>query len=389
MTYQPDRVIIHVDMDAFFAAVEQRDNPALRKKPVVVGADPKGGQGRGVVSTCSYEARQFGIHSAMPIAIAYRKCPYAVFLPVNGAKYSRVSEEVFEVLAQFTPDVEPISIDEAFLDVTGSYHFYKTPYGTANKIKEAIQKKVNLTASVGIAPVKMIAKMASAHCKPDGVLEIKKDEVLNFLKPLPVEKLWGVGDKSKMILNQLGILTIGDLARWPLNVLYEKFGEHGQHLFDLSHGIDPRPIVTEAEAKSVSHEHTFETDTDNRQEIEETFLALSEKVSRRLRKAQLKGKTLSVKIRLKGFKTFTRAFTFKEGTNFTNTIYHKAQELFVGFYKPGMKIRLLGVRLSQFAEPYIKESLFEDALEIKKEGVHQAIDEIKDKFGESAIRWGG
>ena len=329
------RVIIHVDMDAFFASVEQRDAPHLKGKPVVVGADPKGGQGRGVVSTCSYEARRFGIHSAMPISLAYQRCPQAVFLPGNFKKYREVSEEIFNILYNFTPHIEPVSIDEAFLDITGSFHFYETPFKTALAIKDQIKKKVQLTASIGIAPVKMVAKIASDYAKPDGLLEVKEEDVLNFLWPLTINKLWGVGPKTQEMLNKIGIKTIGELAHQSPEVLYERFGEHGLHLYDLANGLDPREVIGDDEIKSVSHEHTFETDTDNREEIYKIILELSEKLSRRLRKLELKAKTLTFKIRLKGFKTYTRALTLAERTNFFDTIHQKSKELFDEFFKPG------------------------------------------------------
>jgi len=383
------RTIAHIDMDAFFAAVEQRDNPKLRGKPVVIGADPKGGAGRGVVSTCSYEARKFGIRSAMPISQAYRLCPHAVFLSGNGAKYRKASEEVFAILERFTPDIEPISIDEAFLDITGSYHFHKTPSGTAFRIKQDIKNEVGLTASIGIAPMKFVAKIASDYCKPDGLLEITQEKIFDFLWPLPIEKLWGVGPKSKVILNSMKITTIGDLAKLPQDELYEKFGEHGLHLYNLSHAVDPRGVETDDEIKSVSHEHTFDTDTADREEIESTLLYLSEKVSRRLRKYELKGRTLTIKVRLKGFKTYTRALTLPERTNFADTIYKKSVDLLGEFISQKKQIRLIGVRIANFEDQYVQESLFRDQVAAKNENVHKALDLIKNKFGDRAIHRGG
>jgi len=381
-------IIAHIDMDAFFAAVEQRDHPELLGKPVVVGADPKKGRGRGVVSTASYEARVYGIHSAMPISKAYRLCPHAVFLPGSMKKYSKVSNQIFDIFYDFTPEIEPISVDEAFLDLTGSFHFYKTPYNTCVALKERIKKETRLTASVGIAPVKMAAKIASDLCKPDGLLEIKEGGLLDFLWPLKIEKLWGVGPKTKETLNRMKIETIGDIARTPLEILRNRFGENGEHLYSLANGIDPRQVVLEEEAKSVSNEHTFERDTADKDEIYRTLLYLSEKVSRRLRKDNLKGKTLTVKIRLADFKTYTRAFTYPERTNFTDTIYRKAKEVFDGFYKSGMKVRLLGVRLSHFNDPYVQENLFEDEKNVRLEKIHRAVDSVKNRFGEDAIRHG-
>lgn len=342
----------------------------------------------GVVSTCSYEARVYGVHSAQPISLAYRLCPHAVFLPVDGEKYHKVSEEIFKTLYDFTPDLQPLSIDEAFLDITGSYHLFKTPFVTAQAIKKRILEKVQLTCSIGLAPNKMVAKIASDFCKPNGLLEIKPDKIFEFLWPLPVEKLWGVGPKTKTLLSQLGIRTVGDLAKIPLPDLSARFGQFGKHLYELSHGIDDRSVETEEEIKSVSHEHTFERDTQNREEIDEVLLYLSEKVSRRLRKNDLKGKTLTVKIRLKGFQTYSRAHTFSGRTNFFEDIYHQAKTIFEEFYKKGTAIRLIGVRLSNFDDPYVRESLFVLPSNEKKEKIHHAVDLIKDKFGETAIHRG-
>ena len=381
----PAKVFVHVDMDAFFAAVEQRDNPRLDGQPVVIGADPQHGRGRGVVSTCSYEARAFGVHSAMPISTAYRLCPHAVFLPVDMRKYSQASDEIFDILYDFTPDIEPLSIDEAFLDITGSWHLFGTPLNTCLEIKKRIKSQVRLTASIGIAPIKMAAKIASDLSKPDGLLEIHLENLFDFLWPLPIEKLWGVGPKTKEALNILGIKTVGELARISLHDLRRRLGEHGEHLYHLANGIDPRDIVTELAAKSISHEHTFDADTGRQNEIQEVLMSLSEKVSRRLRRLSIKGKTLTLKVRLKGFQTYTRAFTFGERTNFSDTIYKKVWELFIEFYKPGMNIRLVGVKISHFEDPYVQDSLFEDKDMMRQEKVHSAVDRIKDKFGETAI----
>lgn len=377
-----------MDMDAFFAAVEQNDNPTLKGKPVVIGADPQHGKGRGVVSTCSYEARKFGIHSAMPISQAYRLCPQAVFLRGRHSRYAQVSDQILGILYDFTPDIEPISIDEAFLDITGTYHFYKTPLKTCQEIKARIKRDTGLTASIGIAPVKMVAKIASDICKPDGLLEITQDKVLDFLWPLPIEKLWGVGPKTKSFLNQAGIRTIGDLAHARRERLVDDLGDHGEHLFDLANGIDERDVVFDEEVKSVGHEHTFEKDTGDKELIKKTLLYLSEKVSRRLRQDELKGKTIAIKVRLKGFKTYTRAVTLPESTNFVEDIFMTAKNLFESLYTQGAFIRLLGVRVTNFKNFYIQESLFEDKGKDKKERVHKAVDDIKNKFGESSIHRG-
>jgi DNA polymerase-4 len=382
------KVILHIDMDAFFAAVEQRDNPSLVGKPVIVGADPKGGKGRGVVSTCSYEARPFGVHSAMPISTAYRLCPRGIFLPPDFSKYKQASNEIFDILENYTPDIEPISIDEAFLDITGTFHLHGTPAALAAHMKEEIRRRVKLTASVGIAPVKMVAKIASDVGKPDGLLEINPEGVQNFLGPLPVERLWGVGKKSKSALNNLGIYKIGDFLKMPRIRAYELFGEHGLHLFDLASGIDPREVVIHDEARSVSHEHTFDIDEPDPEKVIKVLFILSQKLSRRLRKEDLKGKTVSIKVRLENFQTFTRAKTLERHTNFVDTIDRQSRQLFTEFFKRGMRIRLIGVRMAQFEDPYVSDWLFTDPAETKKESVHRAVDALKDRFGEGSIHWG-
>ncbi|MDD3374558.1 MAG: DNA polymerase IV [Candidatus Omnitrophica bacterium] len=379
------KTIVHIDMDAFFASVEQADNPALKGKPVVIGADPKHGKGRGVVSTCSYEARKFGIHSAMPISAAYQKCPHAIFLPGRMSRYREISDHVFRILYDFTPDIEPISIDEAFLDITGTRRLHGTAVKTCLKIKERINKETGLTASVGIAPIKMAAKIASDLCKPDGILEIKKDKMLDFLWPLPIEKLWGVGPKTKIYLNKLGIQTIKDLAKHSRQELCQKLGESGDHFYYLANGIDPRGVELEGETKSVSHEHTFEIDTKDKEVLYKILLYLSEKVSRRLRLEGLKGKTVTIKVRYEGFQTYTRAATLGFSTNFVDNIYQKAKELFEGFYSASNKVRLIGVKVSNFKNLYVQENLFEDQTDKKKECIHKAVDSIKDKYGEKSI----
>lgn len=382
------KVILHIDMDAFFAAVEQRDHPYLKGKPVIIGADPKGGKGRGVVSTCSYETRVFGVHSAMPISTAYRLCPQAVFLPPDFRKYKHASQQVFKILERFTPDIEPISIDEAFLDITGTFHLYGSPSALALHIKEDIRREVNLAASIGIAPVKMVAKIASDVSKPDGLIEVKPDDVHNFLAPLPIERLWGVGKKTKDVINRLGIKTIGDFLKFSRPNAFEHLGEYGLHLFDLASGIDPREVCAHGEAKSVSHEHTFDIDEADPQKVIEVLFILSQKVSRRLRKENLKGRTVSIKVRVQNFQTFTRAKTLNARTNFVDTIDGHARQLFLDFFKKGMKVRLIGVRLSGFEDPYVVDGLFTHPRDVKKENVHHAVDLLKDRFGEGMIHWG-
>jgi nucleotidyltransferase/DNA polymerase involved in DNA repair len=375
-------------MDAFYAAIEQRDLPSLLGKPVVVGADPKKGRGRGVVSTCSYEAREYGIHSAMPISIAYRKCPHAVYLPVNMKKYVRESRIVFQTLEQFTPDIEPVSIDEAFLDITASHHLFGTPRETCIEIKAAIKNKTGLTASLGMAPNKMTAKIASDLEKPDGLVIVNREELLNFLHRLPVEKLWGVGKRTREAFKSVGIYTIGDLARQDLKPFIQQYGKAGEHAWKLANGIDPREVRMDEGVKSVSNEHTFAQDETQSKRILDTLMYLSEKVSRRLRKKCLTGRTVSLKIRFSDFKTYTRAETLDSPTNFVEDIYacvaHQAQQ-----FKPDKRpVRLLGVRVSNLLPAETQPGLFDDNTgpQGKKERLHQAMDIIKDKYGEKAIK---
>jgi DNA polymerase IV len=384
------RIIFHVDMDAFFASVEQRDRPALKGKPVIVGADPKGGRGRGVVSTCSYEARVFGIRSAMPISKAYQLCPSGIFLPPDMGKYMEVSHQIFTVFSDFTPDVEPISCDEAFLDMTHTFHLFGTPVETGAVIKKRVLDRIHLTASVGIAPNKLIAKMASDHCKPDGLLEITAEHVLEFLWPLPVRALWGVGEETENVLKEIGINTVGDLAKTPRVSLMKIFGINGDHLWMLANGYDDRSVAAgdDAGAKSVSREYTFEEDSNDRKILYEILGELSEDVSRKLRKERLKGKTITLKLRSSDFKTITRAETLSDRTNFFDEIYKTARRLFDGCWPPQRKIRLIGVRVSNFENPYYQESLFSDQNAQQKERVHKAVDQIKDKYGEHSIRRG-
>ncbi len=383
-----ERFIAHLDMDAFYASVEQRDNPAYRGKPVVVGADPKGGSGRGVVSACSYEAREYGIHSALPISMAYRKCPYAVFVRGDMKKYVRISRQIFAILERFTPDVEPISIDEAFLDITGSYHLFGTPEDTCRRIKSMVREETGLTASIGMAPNKMTAKIASDLEKPDGLVIVSREGLLRFLHPLPVEKLWGVGKRTLVALQGLNIHTIGDLARWGEKEMADRLGKAGTHVWRLANGLDPREVRAGGEVKSIGNEHTFAVDETSRERVEDSLMWLSEKVSRRMRRQGYKGRTVTLKIRLADFSTFTRAATLKSSTNFVDDLYRTALQKLTEF-KPGLQpIRLIGIQVSNLEQEEQQLGLFGSTgtNTEKKERLHSAVDTIKDRYGESAIK---
>lgn len=379
------RFIAHVDMDAFFAAIEQRDNPALCGRPVIVGANPKKGRGRGVVSTCSYEARKFGIHSAMPISIAYRKCPQAIFLPVNMEKYTEVSHRIYDILYDFTPHIEPISIDEAFLDITGSYRLFGTPRKACALIKSRIKEETGLTASVGLAPTKMAAKVASDLRKPDGFVEVAGDGLLEFLWPLDISRMWGLGKKTEVVFRSMGMNTIGDIAKKDIMELTGMFGKNGAHFWYLANGVDEREVETERETKSIGNETTFDKDTLDKSKIEGTLMSLCEKVSGRLRKESSKGRTITLKIRLEGFKTYTRSVTRYMPTNFADVLYKEIKNLYNRFDTDGRKVRLVGVQVSNLSSTDSRYSLFHEKSDKKREDIHKALEKIKKKFGENSI----
>ncbi|MFH0888240.1 MAG: DNA polymerase IV [Planctomycetota bacterium] len=397
-----NRYIIHIDMDAFFAAVEQRDHPELKGKPVIIGSDPKAGQGRGVVATCSYEARRYGIHSAMPISIAYGKCPKGVFLPVDMEKYLVVSDQIVGILEDFTPEIEPVSVDEAFLDISRTHHLFGGPMETCRRIKARIKNELNLTASVGLAPTKMAAKIASESGKPDGMVEVRPERLQEFIRPLGIRKIWGLGEKTQIILNRIGINTIGQLADYSPEKLVRLLGANGYQIHQLAQGIDSGEVRARTEVKSISNEITFEKDTAERGVIDSTLMRLSEKVAGRLRHQRLKARTITLKIRLSGFETYTRALTLNEPTCFDDAVYQTIKKLATDFDYQGKKIRLLGVKASNFsATPQqspdnfgsqpVQAELFSGAvqpIDVKKEKLHQAIDKLKERFGEDAIRRG-
>lgn len=386
-----ERVIVHIDMDAFFAAIEQRDRPECRNKPVIVGADPKGGRGRGVVSTCSYEARVYGVHSAMPISLAFRRCPRGVFLPVRMEAYAAESRRIRTVLEEFTPLIEPVSIDEAFLDVSGSLHLFGSKGDLARLIQERIAQETKLSVSVGIAPVKMVAKMASDIRKPAGIVIVEPAEVEAFLRPLPVKRLWGVGEKSRLELGRLGIGTIGDLADYDVGELVRRFGQHGAHISELARGRDDRPVSPDEESKSIGAENTFEFDTDDPQRIQSTLMGLCEEVAHRLRDDRKRGRTVTTKVRLEGFITLTRAQTLPDRTDTAREIYRVAWENFLRAEPEGKKIRLLGVSVSGFEGGDLRQGGLFDAPRQrlpaqKQRSLDAAVDRARARFGDGALR---
>ncbi len=384
-------MIFHVDMDAFFAAVEQLKNPEYRGKPVIVGADPKKGQGRGVVSTASYEARKFGVHSAMPISKAYKRCPQGIYVYPNGKLYGEFSRQIFEILETFTPQIQKISIDEAFLDVTGHQVVIGGKYSTpaVKKLGEAIKTRVfsetGLTASIGVATTKSVAKIASDMDKPDGLTIVMPDRVREFLDPLPVTKIWGVGKKTLQTLTRLGIRTVRQLREYPLDALEQKFGKMGLHLHRMANGIDERDVTTREEIKSVSHETTFLEDQTDRELLISTLLLLSEKVSTRLRKHHFRGKTIQIKLRFSDFSTFTRNKTLPDPTNLTDQIFAVSKRLFEQFDNVQKPVRLIGVGVSQLQREGGMQLSLWDTENQRKSDLEKIMDELQQKYGKKAL----
>ncbi len=371
--------ILHVDLDAFFAAVEQRDRPELRGKPVIVGGDPGV---RGVVSAASYEARAFGVHSALPLRTAAARCPGGVFLPVDGAKYRRESRRVMEILGRFTPLLEQVSIDEAFLDVAGSEALFGAPDEIARRIKAAVRDEVGLTVSVGAATSKLVAKVGSDLRKPDGLVVVPPGEEAAFLAPLPITRLWGVGEQTRAALADHAVRTIGDLAALPVDVLVRRLGAHGATLHERALGTDPSPVTPEVAAKSVSHEHTFDVDTADQEVIERTLLALSEGVASRLRAGGVRAATVAVKVRDSSFRTVSRQRTLAEPTDLADPIYRVALEL-VRPEVRAKRIRLLGVGAHGLGEP-AQLGLFASE-DPRRRAAAEAQDEIRRRYGNRAL----
>jgi nucleotidyltransferase/DNA polymerase involved in DNA repair len=377
------RTILHVDMDAFFAAVEQRDRPELRGQPVIVGADPRGGRGRGVVSTASYEARRFGVGSAMPISEAFRRCPHGVYLQPDMGRYARESERIMEILGRFTDLVEPVSIDEAFLDVTGSARALGTGEAIARKLKQAIRDETGLTASVGVAASKLVAKIASDLQKPDGLTVVPPGTETAFLAPLAVRRLWGVGPKMEETLAKLGVRTIGDLQALDPARLERRVGTHGHDLQRLARGEDERELPREPEgARSVGHEHTFGEDTADRERLRAVLLQLADSVAARLRAHGLRARTVTLKYRDEDFRTTTHARTLKRPTDSGGELFRVASELFAEVH--GRKrVRLVGISTSHFGEATAQLGLFDAKPEPAK--LDRLRDELARRFGDESV----
>ncbi len=380
------RTILHVDMDAFYAAVEQRDHPEYRGKPVIVGSDPKQGKGRGIVATCSYEARKFGVHSAQPISKAWKLCPQGVYVLPDMEKYGRVSGRVMAILQEFSNMIEQISIDEAFLDVTGSARLFGDGADIARKIKSRIREELGLTASVGVAANKFVAKVASDLKKPDGLVVVEPGHEKEFLAPLPVGRLWGVGPKTEASLKQAGLEKIGQIAGLQHSELAARLGKTGAHLWQLSQGIDDRPVVPEEGFKSIGHETTFDRDTADRELLHSTLLHLSEKVAQRLRSNGARARTIAIKFRESDFSTFTRRITLNAPVNTAEQILPAAERLLKSLLREGVLVRLIGVYASNFEiETAGKQMSFLSPAPLKDQKLASALDSIAHRFGDQAI----
>lgn len=382
------RSILHVDMDAFYASVEQRDHPPYGGQPVVVGADPKGGRGRGVVAACSYEARAFGVRSALPISQAWKLCPGAVFLRPRFERYAEVSEAVFSILRRYTDCVEPVSIDEAFLDVTGSVRLFGEGAAVGRRIKDAVREDLGLVASVGVAPNKFVAKVASDLEKPDGFVVVPREAVAAFLAPLPLGRLWGVGPKTAERLLRVGLKTIGDVARLRPRDLAGLLGEGAEHLANLARGEDDRPVEAGEEAKSLGAETTFEEDVDDPEVVRRTLLELADRVASRLRRRRLQAGGVTLKFRDARFATCTRAAVLACPTNLGEDLYREVLVLLDRVPRSGRRVRLVGVtatRLKPEGSGTVQLGLFEAPGSGRRRELFRAVDALEARFGAGVV----
>jgi DNA polymerase-4 len=376
--------ILHVDMDAFYASIEVRDRPQLAGKPVVVGGDGT----RGVVLSATYEARAFGVHSAMPVIRARRLCPRAIFVPPRPRVYAAASREVMAIFGSITPVVEPLSLDEAFLDVSGALRLLGSPATIGTRVKALVAEQQGITCSVGIAPTKSVAKIASARCKPDGLLVVPAAGVLDFLHPLPVAALWGVGERTGEVLARLGLRTVADIAHTPLSALERELGvAHGSHLAALAWGRDERRVTPAVPEKSIGAEETFDTDVADPERIRRELLRLSGRTANGLRSGGYVARTISVKLRLANFKTMTRSRTLAHPTDVAHEIYATACSLFAAAGLDGARLRLVGVRASGLvpaANAVVQPTL--DDRPVGWREAEQAVDQIARRFGAGAVR---
>jgi DNA polymerase-4 len=380
-------VILHVDLDAFYAAVEQRDDPKLRGKPVLVGGSVR----RGVVASCSYEARKFGIASAMPMAEAMRRCPRAIVVPHRMSRYAEASRAFFAILGDFSPDVEGLSLDEAFLDIAGSERLLGPPRDIGHAIKKRVRDELQLVASVGAAPIKLAAKIASDIDKPDGLRIVEPDGLLSFLHPLPMTRLWGVGEATRAILASMGLSTIGDVARYPEAALVGRLGATtGHHLAALARGEDARPVVTEQAPVSVGHQETFDDDVVDKGELTVLLLEQADRVATRLRANELRARAVVLIVKYDDFRQITRRTTLDAATSDGGVLARTAIELLAKVDlddRKGMRARLCGIAATQLEARHAPRQLgFDEAARAKGERLGDTIDKLAAKFGGGTIK---
>ena len=378
--------ILHVDLDAFYAAVEQRDDPALRGKPVLVGGSAR----RGVVASCSYEARRFGIHSAMPMAEALRRCPRAIVVRHHMERYAAASRGFFAILGDYSPEVEGLSLDEAFLDVTASERLLGDGPTIARAIKQRVTAELALVASVGVAPIKLAAKIASDIDKPDGLRVVRPDELLGFLHPLPVTRLWGVGDTTREALAQLGLLTIGDVARHPEAALVARLGATtGHHLAALARGEDPRPVIAERAPVTIGHQETFDDDIDDKGELAVLLLDQADRVAARLRASALRARAVVLIVKYDDFRQITRRTTLDAATSDGGVLARTAIELLAKVAiepRKGGRVRLCGIAAAQLEPRDAPRQLgFDEAERARGERLGDALDKLSARFGRGAV----
>lgn len=387
MAERPDRWVMHLDMDAFYASVEQRDNPEYRGKPLVVGAMP--GR-RGVVATCSYEARKYGLRSAMPISEAYRRCPEAIYLRPDMDHYVAASREVMLALNGISPVVEPVSIDEAYLDISGLERLVGEPEEIGRLTKQKIREKVGLTCSVGIGSNRLIAKLASDYRKPDGLVVVRKEQIRDFLDPMPVSNLRGVGRQTVKLLDRLNIRTVDQLRAYSLDSLQGYFGEKGgQHLFDQARGIASDRVGVQIGRQSISKETTFNEDETDQQRVRERLRLLASEVGHIARRKGLKGRVVTLKIRLDGFESHTRQRRISVASNADGEIFEVAWELYRASGYGGRPVRLIGVGISDWSEGEPMGDLFDKPDQRKRtDRLYNTLDEVAEKFGEGKLSLG-
>jgi len=378
-----DQIILHIDMDAFFISVEQRDNPALMGKPAAVC----GSLSRSVVTSATYEARPYGIRAGMSTQEAKRRCPQLILVEGNHSKYTETAARIFSILKEYTPLVEVASIDEAYLDITQSLLLFQSPPLIAKSIKDQIREREQLTCSIGVAPNKLLAKLGSRLKKPDGLLVIRKEEVEEVLRDLPVSKLNGIGPKLGEALNSIGVFTCGQLGKFPVSVLAKRFGAIGERLHEMGLGLDDSPVMPfdeEEDAKSISHSVTLEEDTSDPNILRKVLLQLSEKVSRRMRRERFYGRRIAITVRYSDFFTFSKQKTLSKWVNSGNEIFKLASEIFESIPHP-KPIRLLGVGVSVLKKEWCQLDLFEERG--KKDSLLKAMDRVNERFGDWTLTW--